>query len=153
MRKRRWQSSRSVSLWWTSSVAGHWLGRSSTCPPDTDQWARGGKGPERSGIDVPLTKPVNHLCSERNRQRSRRCRGTTGMSDSKGWWDAVGHQNIHNLHAGLWEERWGSPLRLNTWEFTEDNYIRLYFTRWYSILIYITTPFLQTSLRLWLRLG
>lgn len=77
-RKRRWQLSRSVSLWWTSTVAGHWLGRSSTCPPDTNQWARGGNGAECSFIDVPLPKRANHLRSERNRRRSRRCRGATG---------------------------------------------------------------------------
>lgn len=77
-RKRRWQLSRSVSLWWTSTVAGHWLGRSSTCPPDTNQRARGGNGAECSFIDVPLPKCANHLRSERSRQRSRRCRGATG---------------------------------------------------------------------------
>lgn len=48
--KRRWQLSRSVSLWWTSTMAGHWLGRSSTCPPVTNHWARGGKRAECSFI-------------------------------------------------------------------------------------------------------
>lgn len=50
--KRRWQLSRSVSLWWTSTMAGHWLGRSSTCPPVTNHWARGGKEAECSFIEA-----------------------------------------------------------------------------------------------------
>lgn len=50
--KRRWQLSRSVSLWWTSTMAGHWLGCSSTCPPVTNHWARGGESTECSFIEA-----------------------------------------------------------------------------------------------------
>ncbi len=50
--KRRWQLSRSVSLWWISTMAGHWLGRSCTCLPVTNHWPRGGKEVECSFIEA-----------------------------------------------------------------------------------------------------
>lgn len=43
------------------SHGGSLTGCSSTCPPVTTHWARGGKGAECSFIEAPLLKPVNYF--------------------------------------------------------------------------------------------